>query len=147
MLMSVVIPVGVFSLLMIAVITFVSCKRIRIYGGLYIFSYPPLQDCIHQLDYSKDIREQIRKFPYVPEWEFPREKILLRKYVSLHFLNLQQYDIYILPLGVLVAMVTIINFHFPYRFRVRKRRIWQRLACKCLWHYGIFPERTSEAET
>lgn len=57
------------------------CKRIKIYGGLYIFSYPPMRNYIDQLDYSKDIREQIRKLPYVPEWEFPREKVSLRKYL------------------------------------------------------------------
>jgi hypothetical protein len=80
--MSTVIPVGIFSFSIIFVIAFVSCKRIKVYGGLYIFSHPPMPDYIDQLDYNKDVREQIRKLPYVPEWEFPRERVLLRKCLS-----------------------------------------------------------------
>jgi hypothetical protein len=76
------IPVGIFSLSIILVIAFVLRKRIKTFGGLYIFSYPPIPDYIDQIDYNKDIREQFGKLPYVPQWEFPRERVLLRKYIS-----------------------------------------------------------------
>ena len=77
-LISTIAAVGMFTLSLIAVIAFLLCKRIKLYGGLYIFSYPPMPDYIEKLDCSKDIREQIQKLPYVPEWEFPKEKISLR---------------------------------------------------------------------
>lgn len=80
-LFSTVVAVGIFSLSLIVVIAFLLCKRIKLYGGLYIFSYPPMPDYIEKLDYSKDIREQVQKLPYVQEWEFPRDKISLRMYI------------------------------------------------------------------
>ena len=54
-------------------------KRKTLYGGFYIFSYPPLPDYIDKLDVDKDIHEQLEKLPYIAEWEFPRERITLRK--------------------------------------------------------------------
>lgn len=81
-LISTVVAIGIFTLSLIVVIGFLLCKRIKLYGGLYILSYPPMPDYIEKLDCSKDIREQIQKLPYVPEWEFPKEKISLRAYPS-----------------------------------------------------------------
>ena len=80
-LLSTVVAVGIFTLSLIVVIALLLCKRIKFYGGLYIFSYPPMPDYIEKLDYKKDIREQVQKLPYVQEWEFPRDKISLRMYI------------------------------------------------------------------
>ncbi|XP_028408434.1 fibroblast growth factor receptor 3-like [Dendronephthya gigantea] len=76
-LLSTIIPIGIFLVLVVTVVSIVMCKRIKLYGGLYIFSYPPIHDYIDQLDYNKNIREQIQKLPYVPEWEFPRGRVSL----------------------------------------------------------------------
>lgn len=77
--LSTIIPVGIFLLSVVIVVSFVMYKRIKLYGGLYLFSYPPIQDYIDQLDYNGNIREQIKKLPYVPEWEFARERVSLRE--------------------------------------------------------------------
>ena len=76
--MSTVVAVGIFSLSIILINSFIFWKRIKTYGGLYIFSYPPIPDYIDQIDYNKDIREQVQKLPYYSQWEFPRERVLLR---------------------------------------------------------------------
>ena len=60
---------------MLTVSSFVLYKRKKLYGGFYLFSHPPLPDYIEMLDVNKDIHEQIHKLPFIPEWEFPRERI------------------------------------------------------------------------
>ena len=70
--------------------SFVLYKRKKIYGGLFLFSSPPLPNYIETLDRNKDIREQIHKLPFIPEWEFPRDRItfgmqLLFKYSLIIF--------------------------------------------------------------
>ena len=50
-------------------------KRKKIYGGLYLFSYPPQPDYMEILDLNGNIKEQAQKLPFIPEWEFPKERI------------------------------------------------------------------------
>ncbi|XP_046852604.1 fibroblast growth factor receptor 1-like isoform X2 [Xenia sp. Carnegie-2017] len=49
--------------------------RKKIYGGFYLLSYPPMPDYIEKIDMNGNIQEQIQKLPFIPEWEFPRERI------------------------------------------------------------------------
>ena len=55
--------------------SFVLYRRKKIYGGFYLFSYPPLPDYIEMLDNNKELQEQVHKLPFIPEWEFPRERV------------------------------------------------------------------------
>ncbi len=79
-LLFVVVPIGVITMLILVATCFVLYKRKKIYGGFYLFSYPPLPDYMEVLDINGNIQEQIQKLPFVPEWEFPREKISFSKY-------------------------------------------------------------------
>ena len=54
-------------------------RRKKTLGGFYICTLPPTRDYIKILDQNKFIHEQIKMLPYLSEWEFPREKIILRK--------------------------------------------------------------------
>ena len=71
----VVVPIGVLTITVVAVTCFVLFKRKKLYGGFYIFSYPPLPDYMESLDINGNIQEQLQKLPFLPEWEFPRERI------------------------------------------------------------------------
>ena len=71
----VVVPIGVLTITVVAVMCFVLYKRKKLYGGFYIFSYPPLPDYMERLDMNGNIQEQLQKLPFLPEWEFPRERI------------------------------------------------------------------------
>ena len=77
--LSVVVPVGIVTIVVVAVMCFVLCKRKKIYGGFYIFSYPPLPDYMKSVDVNGNIQEQLQKLPFIPEWEFPRERISFSK--------------------------------------------------------------------
>ena len=72
--------IGLVSLVMLIASSFVLYKRKKLYGGFYLFSHPPLPDYIAMLDINKDIQEQIHKLPFIPEWEFPRDRITFRTY-------------------------------------------------------------------
>ena len=54
-------------------------RRKKTLGGFYIFTLPPYRDYIKILDQNKFIHEQINLLPYLSEWEFPRENVVLRK--------------------------------------------------------------------
>ena len=75
----IIISVGSITAICLAIVSFVLWKRKAIYGGFYIFSYPALPDYMERLDATKDIQEQLKKLPYISEWEFPRERIALGK--------------------------------------------------------------------
>ena len=70
---------GFIFLIVLIVICYVLYKRKKIYGGFYLFTFPPLPDYMEMLDRNKDIREQIHKLPFIPEWEFPRDRITFGK--------------------------------------------------------------------
>ena len=78
----VVVPIGVLTITVVAVMCFVLYKRRKLYGGFYIFSYPPLPDYMERLDMNGNIQEELQKLPYLPEWEFPRERISFSKYYN-----------------------------------------------------------------
>ncbi len=82
-LLFVVVPIGVITMMILGVICFVLYKRKKIYGGIYLFSYPPLPDYMEILDINGNIQEQLQKLPFVPEWEFPRERLSFSKYNKL----------------------------------------------------------------
>ncbi|CAB4004164.1 vascular endothelial growth factor receptor 2-like [Paramuricea clavata] len=63
------------SMLAVVVACFVLYRRKKIYGGFYLFSYPPLLDYMETIDRNGNIQEQLRRLPFIPEWEFPRERI------------------------------------------------------------------------
>jgi hypothetical protein len=67
--------IGLISMIMLIASSFVLYKRKKLYGGFYLFSFPPLPDYIAMLDANKGIQEQVHKLPFIPEWEFPRERI------------------------------------------------------------------------
>ncbi|XP_046853276.1 mast/stem cell growth factor receptor kita-like isoform X2 [Xenia sp. Carnegie-2017] len=73
--MMLVIPIGVLTLVILLITSYVLYKRKKLYGGLYLLSYPPLPDYIEKIDMNGDIHEQIQSLPFIPEWEFPRERI------------------------------------------------------------------------
>ena len=75
--------IGLISLMVLTGTGYVLYKRKKIYGGFYLFSFPPMPDYIEMLDMKKDIREQIHKLPFIPEWEFPRDRITFGMYNSL----------------------------------------------------------------
>ncbi|CAB4005680.1 vascular endothelial growth factor receptor 2-like, partial [Paramuricea clavata] len=74
-LLSVVVPTGIITLIISVATCFVLYKRKKIYGGFYLFSYPPLPDYMETLDVNGNIQEQLQKLPFIAEWEFPRERI------------------------------------------------------------------------
>ena len=76
----VLIPVLTIFMAILIATSFVLFKRKKIYGGLYIFSYPPLPDFMERLDVNGNIQEQLQKLPFIPEWEFPRERISFSKF-------------------------------------------------------------------
>ncbi|XP_028411423.1 fibroblast growth factor receptor 4-like [Dendronephthya gigantea] len=57
-------PVSVLSMIILTFLCLVMYKRKKLYGGLYLFSHPPLLDSMETIP-----------SPFFPEWEFPREKI------------------------------------------------------------------------
>jgi hypothetical protein len=75
----VVVPIGTVTIIVVMAMCFVLCKRKKIYGGFYIFSYPPLPDYMERMDVNGNIQEQLQKLPFLPEWEFPRERISFSK--------------------------------------------------------------------
>ena len=77
--MMLVIPIGVLTLVILLITSYVLYKRKKLYGGLYLLSYPPLPDYIEKIDMNGDIHEQIQSLPFIPEWEFPRERIKFSK--------------------------------------------------------------------
>ena len=79
-LLSVVVPTGIITLIISVATCFVLYKRKKIYGGFYLFSYPPLPDYMETLDVNGNIQEQLQKLPFIAEWEFPRERISFSKY-------------------------------------------------------------------
>ncbi|XP_028407826.1 fibroblast growth factor receptor 1-like [Dendronephthya gigantea] len=52
-------------------------RRKKMLGGFYLCTMPHYRDYIQILDQGKFIHEQTNKLPYLSEWEFPRENILL----------------------------------------------------------------------
>ena len=62
-------------MIIVVVAGFVLYRRKKIYGGFYLFSYPPLPDYIEIINRNGNIQEQIQQLPFIPEWEFPRERI------------------------------------------------------------------------
>ena len=72
--------IGLLLLVLLLFKSFVLHKRKKLYGGFYLFSEPPTWDYIGKLDISKDIHEQIHKLPFIPEWEFPRDRITFGMY-------------------------------------------------------------------
>lgn len=83
-LLSVVLPIAIITLFILVAICFVLYKRKKIYGGFYLFSYPPLPDYMERLDVNGNIQEQLKRIPFIPEWEFPRERICFSKYLLCH---------------------------------------------------------------
>ena len=75
--LSIVVPLAVTSMIILVAVSFVLHRRKKIYGGLYLFSYPPLPDYMAILDDNGNIQDQLEKLPFIPEWEFPRERITL----------------------------------------------------------------------
>ena len=75
------IPVLTISMILLITTSFVLYRRKKIYGGLYLFSYPPFPDFMESLDVNGNIQEQLQKLPFIPEWEFPRERISFSKYI------------------------------------------------------------------
>ena len=67
-------------MIIVVVAGFVLYRRKTIYGGFYLFSYPPLPDYMGIIDRNGNIQEQLQKLPFIPEWEFPRERISFGKY-------------------------------------------------------------------
>ena len=78
-LMFVVIPIGIITVIILVITCFVLYKRKKMYGGFYLFSYPPLPDYLARLDMNENIQEQLQKLPFIPEWEFPRDKLNFSK--------------------------------------------------------------------
>ena len=75
--------IALMPLVLLFATSFVLYKRKKIYGGFYLFSFPPLPDYIETLDKKKDIQEQVHKLPFVPEWEYPRDRITFGMYIAL----------------------------------------------------------------
>ena len=66
-------------MLILVAVCFVLYRRKKIYGGFYLFSYFPLPVYLAILDDNGNIQDQLEKLPFIPEWEFPRERITLGK--------------------------------------------------------------------
>ena len=66
-------------MIILAVTSVVLYKRKKLYGGFYLFLYPHLLDYMNNLDMNANIRDQVLRSPFLPEWEFPREGISLSK--------------------------------------------------------------------
>ena len=81
-LIYVLVPTVIITVIILFATCFVLYKRKKIYGGLYLFSYPPLPDYMKTLDVNENIQEQVQKLPFIPEWEFPRERISFSKYAT-----------------------------------------------------------------
>ena len=79
LLIFIVVPIVILSLIILAVSCVVLCKRKKLYGGFYLLSYPPLPDYMKTLDMNGNIQDQVQKLPFLPEWEFPRDKITFGK--------------------------------------------------------------------
>ena len=77
---SIIVPFGVVLLIIMVFSSFVLYKRKKAYGSFYLFSYPPLPDYMESFDINGNVQEQIQKLPFIPEWEFPRERISFGKY-------------------------------------------------------------------
>ena len=75
-----------FMIIILLVLSVILYKRRQLYGGFYILSIPPSPDYFQKLDPTKAIADQVHKLPYFPEWEFPRNKLVLSK--CHHFLQL-----------------------------------------------------------
>ncbi|CAB3997544.1 vascular endothelial growth factor receptor 2-like [Paramuricea clavata] len=74
-LILIVVPTGLISMIIVVVAGFVLYRRKKMYGGFYLFSYPPLPDYIKSINRNGNIQEQLQQLPFIPEWEFPRERI------------------------------------------------------------------------
>ena len=77
----IVIPTGLLSFVILFITSYVLYKRKKIYGGFYLLSYPPMPDYNEKIDMNGNIQKQIQKLPFIPEWEFPRERITFSKLV------------------------------------------------------------------
>ncbi|XP_028411444.1 fibroblast growth factor receptor 3-like [Dendronephthya gigantea] len=71
----IVVPVGIVLLIIFTFLCFVLCKRRKLYGGFYLFSYPPLPDFIEMIDENENLHNEIQRLPFIAEWEFPRERV------------------------------------------------------------------------
>ena len=69
-------------MIIVAVLSIVLYKRKKTYGGFYLISHPPLPDYMKTLDMKANFRDQIQKLPFLPEWEFPRERIIFGGYIN-----------------------------------------------------------------
>ena len=78
-LLSIIVPIALISIIILVAASFVLYRRKKLYGGFYLFSYPPLPDYMAILDKNGNIQDQLQKLPFIPEWEFPRERITLGK--------------------------------------------------------------------
>lgn len=78
--LSILVPIGIITLFIVTAICFILYKRKKIYGGFYLFSYPPVPDYMENLDIHANMQEQLQKLPFIQEWEFPRERINFSKY-------------------------------------------------------------------
>ena len=78
-LLSIIVPIALISIIILVAASFVLYRRKKLYGGFYLFSYPPLPDYMAILDKNGNIQDQLQKLPFIPEWEFPRERIMLGK--------------------------------------------------------------------
>jgi hypothetical protein len=72
------VPTGLISMIIVVVAGFVLYRRKKIYGGFYLFSYPPLPDYIEIINRNGNIQEQLQQLPFIAEWEFTRERINMR---------------------------------------------------------------------
>ena len=62
-------------MILLAVPCIILWKRKKLYGGFYLFSYPPVPDYMKNWDVDGNVWDQVQKLPFLPEWEFPRERI------------------------------------------------------------------------
>jgi hypothetical protein len=62
-------------MIIVVVAGFVLYRRKKLYGGFYLFSYPPLLDYMEIIDRNGNIQKQLQQLPFIAEWEFPRERI------------------------------------------------------------------------
>jgi hypothetical protein len=71
----IVVSIGLISIIIVVVAGFVLYRRKKIFGGFYLFSYPPFPDYIEIINRNGNIQEQLQQLPFIPEWEFKRERI------------------------------------------------------------------------
>ena len=87
LLIPIVVPVGILSMIILTFSFMVLYKRKKLYGGFYLFSYPPLLDITEMIDENENFHEVIERLPFILEWEFPRERIKFGEYIGLTWLR------------------------------------------------------------